>query len=246
MIVLLTDYGLSGPYVGQLHAVIKQRTRDAGIIDLCHCLPEFNVRSAAYLLPAFTQGLPVGAVVVCVVDPGVGSDRQHALVEANGCYYIGPDNGLFDVLIQRVQDAVKYHFQWPDPASNTFHGRDVYAPVACMVHEAGNRSEIDCQPVKASSFQFAPDLDEITYIDEFGNAMTGLRSLQEHKIASLSVANQALQYATKFSDVAEGECFWYENAYGLVEIAANRSSAAAVLGLEIGDPVNIRYQAALC
>ncbi len=242
MIVLLTDYGLTGLYVGQLHAVIKQHALDANVIDLIHSLPRFNIRSAAYLLPAYTQYLPTGTVILSVIDPGVGGDRPHAVVKADGRFYVGPDNGLFDVLLQHALQSKKYHIDWQHPASNTFHGRDVYAPIACRIHQSGNLENLNYNVAEDKPVQFTPDLAEIIYIDSFGNAITGIRfsTLRGHD--HLSIDGRHLRQAGTFSDVSIGECFWYENANGLIEIAANQASVAETLDLNIGDKVSINSQ----
>lgn len=240
MIVLLTDYGLAGPYVGQLHAVIQQASISIGIVDLCHTLPSFDVRSSAYLLNAYTRFLPEGTIIICVVDPGVGSDRPHALLKADGRYFIGPDNGLFDVLATRAGSIEKFHFDWPAPASQTFHGRDVYVPAALKLLEAGIDG-LHCQPTASAVMQLPADIDEVIYIDEFGNCVTGRFDPLQGNVYQVVAGGHELTYARTFSAVPEGQCFWYENANGLLEIAANRASAAELLGLRLGDPVTLQY-----
>ena len=239
MIVLLTDYGQTGLYVGQLHTVIQHHAPGTHVIDLIHSLPRFNLRCTAYLLPAYTQHLPTGTVILCVVDPGVGGDRPHAVVKADGRFYVGPDNGLFDVLVQHASQNKKYHIDWPQPEYNTFHGRDVYAPIACSIHQSGNLDSLNYNIAEDKPVQFTPDLAEIIYIDSFGNAITGIRfsTLRGHD--HLSIDGRNLRQAGTFSDVSIGECFWYENANGLIEIAANQASAAEALDLKIGAKISI-------
>lgn len=239
MIVLLTDYGLTGPYVGQLHTAIHRYAPGTHVVDLIHTLPSFNILSAAYLLPAYTQSLPRGTVILVVVDPGVGGVRPHAVVRADDRFYVGPDNGIFDVLVQQASQYSKFHIDWPRPASNTFHGRDVYAPIAGLIHQSGNLNDLKYNVAAPRSVQLAADLAEIIYIDSFGNAITGLRSSMLGRNDRLSVDDHDLPQAVTFGDVPVGECFWYENANGLVEIAANQASAAETLALKIGDEVSI-------
>ena len=234
MITLLTDYGQTGLYVGQLHAVIHQHAPGVPVVDLIHTLPRFNVRSAAYLLPAYTSFLPRGAVIVCVVDPGVGGERPHAIVEAGGRFYVGPDNGVFDALMQQIPASVKYHLDWPATTSETFHGRDIYAPAAATIHLNQGLDGLDCKRAVDRQPQLASDAAEVVYIDAFGNAITALRASEMEPEAGLRIAGSDLHRARKFCDVPVGTCFWYVNANGLVEIAANQDSAAALLGLTIG------------
>ena len=240
MIVLFTDYGQSGLYVGQLHTVIQQYAPGTHVIDLIHSLPRFNIQSAAYLLPAYTQSLPNGTVIVCVVDPGVGGNRPHAVVRADGCFYVGPDNGIFDVLVQQASQYTVFHIDWPLPVSNTFHGRDVYAPVASKIHQSGDLDSLDCKVAVHRPTRLAADLAEIIYIDSYGNAMTGMRVSMLKSGVRLSVDGHSLPRASTFSNVPIGECFWYENSNGLIEIAANQASAAEILDLDIGVKVSIR------
>lgn len=234
MIALLTDYGQNGPYVGQLHAVIHQHVPDVPVVDLIHSLPRFDIRSAAYLLPAYTSFLPRGTIIVCVVDPGVGGERPHAIVEADGRFYVGPDNGVFDVLMQQIPDSAIYHLEWPASASETFHGRDIYAPAAATLHLNQGLDGLDCKRAVDRQPQLPSDAAEVVYIDAFGNAITALRASGMEPEARLRIAGNDLYRARKFCDVPVGTCFWYVNANGLVEIAANQDSAAALLGLRIG------------
>jgi len=243
LIALFTDFGHDGLYVGQLHAVIGTALPEINVIDLCHAIPPHDIRAAAYLLPAYTHYLPPASVVVCVVDPGVGSERPHAVCQADGRWYIGPDNGLFDVLEQHVHSFRKYHFQWPGEVSDSFHARDIYTPAACLLAESGEPDVLQGQPVETDKQRFSADLNEVIYFDNFGNAITGLRGTirgttikTEGKIAINSVT---INHARVFSGVPVGDCFWYENANGLVEIAVNRGSAKDSFGLQLGDSFNI-------
>jgi len=235
MIVLLTDYGLDGLYVGQLHTVIQQRAPGTPVIDLIHTLPDFDIRSTAYLLPAYTRDLPEGSVIVCVVDPGVGSPRPHCIVVADGRFFVGPDNGCFDVLMQHANEASKYHLSWPEPACRSFHGRDVYVPAACRIVLDAGLAGLELRPAGVGASGLEPDLAAIVYIDSFGNAISGLRAASVSPKALVSIAGRRLHHASTFSDVPAETCFWYANANGLLEIAANRGSAAEMLGLSIGD-----------
>ncbi|MFW2440478.1 MAG: SAM hydrolase/SAM-dependent halogenase family protein [Arenicellales bacterium] len=235
MIALLTDFGHDGLYVGQLHAVIAAALPETKVVDLCHTLPSHDIRAGAYLLPAYSAFLPPASIIVCVVDPGVGSERPHAACEANGHWYIGPDNGLFDVLEQHTRRFRKYHFQWPGEVSSSFHARDVYTPAACLLAESSEVEVLQAHRLETKTLRFKPDLNEIIYIDHFGNAITGCRYSSLSMKANIQIKGQSVPWARTFSEVEQGGCFWYENANGLLEIAANQGSARDVLGLELGD-----------
>ena len=239
MIVLITDFGLEGPYIGQMLAAIVSRAPSEPVINLLADAPVQNPRATAYLLPAYTGHLPFGTVCVCVVDPAVGGDiHRPVAVECDGRWYVGPDNGLFE-LVRRRGTAVRDHdIIWRPPTmSNSFHGRDLYAPVGARLAR-GERSIV--QPTTARYVADYPDdLAEVIYLDHFGNAMTGVRGESIARTSVLRVAGRELGYAPTFASVPIGEGFWYENANGLVEIAVNQRRADVTLGLSVGMAVAI-------
>lgn len=239
MIALFTDFGHDGLYVGQLHALVDAALPGMKVIDLCHTVPAQNIRSAAYLLPAYTRYFPEKSIIVCIVDPGVGSKRPHAVCKADGRWYIGPDNGQFDVLSQHALSFIKYHFQWPGEVSYSFHGRDIYTPAACLMAESQDLGVLSCKPADTDVLNLSADIHEIIYFDHFGNAITGLRFSEIAPDGRIILGQKHIEHAMIFSDVMPGQCFWYENANGLVEIAVNQGSAKDVLRLQLGDLFSI-------
>ena len=129
MIFLFTDFGIVGPYVGQMKAVLARRAPQATVIDLMHDAPAYGPKFAAYLLAALAGELPSDAIVLGVVDPGVGdAQRRPVVLEAAGRRFVGPDNGLFAVAALRAEDPRWWEITWrPEHLSNTFHGRDLFA-----------------------------------------------------------------------------------------------------------------------
>jgi S-adenosylmethionine hydrolase len=239
MIVLFTDFGPGGPYVGQMHAVVAQQAPGTAVIDLFHDVPSFDIRAAAYLLPAYTRGFPPGTVHVCVVDPGVGSERRALIVKADHRWYVGPDNGLFHVLARRARDLECHEIRWrPAQLSASFHGRDLFAPVATqLVHGMMP----DCVPAALTPAlpDWPEDLPQVLYIDHFGNAITGLRAERLGRDVRLRIGGTDLAYARTYSDVRAGQGFWYENANGLVEIVVNQARASDQLGIAVGDSIGM-------
>ena len=235
MIALLTDFGLDGLYVGQMHAILATDLPGVQVIDLCHTIPAQDICAAAYLLPAYTQYLPPESIIISVVDPGVGSSRPHCFCQSDGHWYIGPDNGIFDVLQQQAHHFQKYHFSWPGDVSESFHARDIYAPAACLLAEKGRLDVLQPKPVKSKKLKFKSDLNRIIYFDHFGNAITAYRYSSLSNKQAIQIKGQVLPWARTFSEVGKEDCFCYENANGLVEIACNQGSAKEVLGLELGD-----------
>jgi S-adenosyl-L-methionine hydrolase (adenosine-forming) len=239
MIVLFTDFGLTGPYVGEMKAVLEQRAPDVPVIDLMHDAPPFDPKASAYLLAALAGSFPAGSIFVCVVDPGVGSDRAPVILEADGQRFVGPDNGLLAILARRAETLRAHRIAWRgEHLSASFHGRDLFSPVAAMLatNEPFAREEI--RPDAIDRDGWPDELAEVVYIDSFGNAMTGIRAITVPADAVLQAAGRFFPRACTFSDVAPGDAFWYENSSGLAEIAVNCGRADG-LGLVRGAPITI-------
>jgi hypothetical protein len=242
MIVLFTDFGLAGPYIGQVMAVLQQTAPGVPIVSLFADAPTAQPKPAAYLLAAYAAWFPAGTLLLCVVDPGVGSTRRAVIVEADGRRYVGPDNGLFDIVERRGLDARLWEIAWHrGPLSPSFHGRDLFAPVVARLARGDAMADL-ARPAasKAAERSWPDDLAEIIYLDHYGNAMTGLRGALLPPTARLAAAGRMLHMAATFSSVPRGDAFWYVNSNGLVEIAVNGGRAADVLvGITIGSEVRI-------
>src|SRR5712691_4730368 len=133
MIVLFTDFGLEGPYTGQVKAVFYQAAPGVPIVELFADAPAGQPKPAAYLLAAYSIWFPPGTVFFAVIDPGVGSKRGALIVEAEDRWYVGPDNGLLELVIRRAPSTRTWEIQRPGPLSASFHGRDLFAPVTAQV-----------------------------------------------------------------------------------------------------------------
>ena len=240
MIVLFTDFGLHGPYTGQVKAVLHQMAPGIPAIDLFSDAPVGNPKASAYLLAVYAQWFPAGTVFLCVVDPGVGGTRPSVIVEADNRWYVGPGNGLFELIQRRAAETFSWDIDWkPERLSASFHGRDLFAPVAAMLARGERPPGRPRQDEADRRRDWPEDLAEIVYIDHFGNAMTGLRAARLPAGARLAAADRVLDGATTFSNRPPGTAFWYENSNGLAEIAVNQGRADGELGLAIGSPVEI-------
>ena len=238
MIVLFTDFGWQGPYVGQMKAVLQRRAPGVAVLDLMHDAPRFNPRAAAWLLAALAWDFPAETIFVAVVDPGVGSaSRRPAMLHADGRRFVGPDNGLFDVVRQRAMQHDTRIIDWrPESLSASFHGRDLFAPVAAML-ATGTKPACSVSPVPANLPAWSEQLAEVIYLDHFGNAMLGVWGEHCDETMSLQIGEERLPYRRTFAE-AEPDCpFWYTNSSGLVEIALNQGSAEARLQLALGSSV---------
>jgi S-adenosylmethionine hydrolase len=236
-ILLVTDFG-DGIYVGQMRARLDELMPRVPVVDLVHDLPPFRADLAAYLLPALARDVPPGTLYICVVDPGVGGERDGLLVHARDSWFIGPDNGLLAPLMRSASGATAARVGWrPQAMSASFHGRDWFVPVAAR-WSAG--ADLGLAPVDSADLvgsDWPTELPAVLYVDRFGNLMTGLQAADRPRTGSLLAGARTLPYARTFCEVARGSGFWYENALGLVEIAVNQGRADRALGLSPGDPV---------
>lgn len=240
LLVLFTDYGWHDPYVGQIKAVMAQEAPGIAVIDLLHAVPDYNPHAGAQLLAGLATSFPVGSVFFCVVDPGVGGVREALVVEADGRWFVGPDNGLLSIVAARARQHRSWHIHWrPQGLSDTFHGRDLFAPIAAWI-AVGQFPADKLSLISEPNIQFdASDLPRVLYIDHFGNAWTGIRGGLADAASRLEVKGKILPWRRVFSEAGKGELFWYQNSAGLIEIAANRANAAAFLDLKVGDLVRL-------
>jgi hypothetical protein len=241
MIVLFTDFGLEGPYVGQVKAVLWAEAPAQPVIDLFADAPDRRPREAAYLLAAFAAAFPANSVFLGVVDPGVGGARPGVALRLDGHWFVGPGNGLFELVTRRSAHIETYVIApAAGPVSASFHGRDVFAPVAGRLAAGRPPAAAGLRPGSVPRFaEWPDDLAAVIYVDRYGNLMTGLRADRVSAERRLAIGGRRLRAANTFSDVARGEAFWYPNANGLVEIAVNDGNAASVFAATIGMPVEI-------
>ena len=242
MIVTFSDFGVKGPYIGELELKLSQLVPNEKVIHLFKDAPRYNPSAAAHLLAAYVGSFPKHTVFLGVIDPGVGSEeRKPVVLFADDKWYVGPGNTLFDVVAARAESSHWFEIMWqPDVLSNSFHGRDLFAPIAAHIAAKCNVDTV-CRPM-----DYMPDpkagfsTPTIIYIDDFGNCMTGLNSQGVNKNNILAVGAETFVYATTFGDVPEEEAFWYFNSSGLAELAVNKASVAQKLQLHIGDTIQIR------
>ena len=234
MIVLFTDFGSDGPYTGQVQARLYQQAPGVAVVNLFSDLVPYEIQAAAYLLPAYSAGFPPATVFLCVVDPGVGSVRPGVVVKADGCWYVGPNEGLFALLARRAERLECWQLPEPVGVSSSFHGRDVFAPAAALL---ATGAAVDAETVPTNCLEqpdWPDDLFRVCSIDRCGNAITGVRASVVETSQLLSINGHSLKPAQTFSDVGAGESFWYANSNGLVELAVNRGRADHMLGIEVG------------
>ncbi len=237
-IALVTDFGGAGPYVGQMQLVLSGLAPRIPAVALISNLAPFRPDLAAYLLPGLARDLPSETLYLCVVDPGVGGGRGVIALEADGCWYLGPDNGLLSLVERRARQVCALRMDWrPKNMSNSFHGRDLFAPAAAMLCRGDTPDAVPLQPSSMVGADWPDDLCKVVYVDDYGNLITGVRACVLDRDEGLRVAGRQIRFARTFCEVRPGEVFWYENAFGLVEIAVNQGRADLTIGIGPGDEV---------
>ena len=238
MIFLFTDFGSADLYVGQVKAALALAAPEVRVIDLLNDVPRFQIDAAAHLLAALAQRLPPASVTLAVVDPGVGTERRPIVLHCDQRWYVGPDNGLLSVLAARSASCQLWEIGWrPDMLSRSFHGRDLFAPIAARI-ATHSLARDDLREQAALHVQHdGGDAWHVIYVDSYGNALTGIRGTALDDTAVLRIQSETIRHAGIFAEAAEGEPFWYVNSIGLAEIACNRASAADRLGAKVGTRV---------
>lgn len=265
VVALLTDFGTQDVYVGAMKGVVLAVCPTASLVDLTHEVPAQDIAQAAFCLAAAYRAFPAGSVFIAVVDPGVGSARRGLAIEAESWRFVGPDNGVFTLILEQCPRArvrvLRNAALFRQQVSTTFHGRDVFAPVAAHLarglpfDEVG--PEID-DPVRCDLGRArALDADTleapVVHVDRFGNATTALDALAFGALLErvdgdlgalvVEVAGQVLPLVRTYADVGAGEACGLMGSAERLEIAVREGHAARVLGLRPGVPVRLRVWA---
>ncbi len=240
IVTLLSDFGHKDPYVGIMKGVILGICPGAQLVDLTHQVSPQDIQEGAFQLVGAARWFPEGTVHLAVVDPGVGSSRRGVAAKGNKFVYVGPDNGLLSLAWERDEPVVVHEIQHHTlpKLSRTFHGRDMFAPVAAALANGVPIEEIG--PVIGDPVLLAhDDAPRIVHIDNFGNLITNVRRSQHPDLGSVSVGWRTAPLQETFSGVAEGEILSYWGSLGLLEIAVNGGNAADHTGIERGHEVRL-------
>ena len=256
IITLLTDFGLQDYFVGAMKGVILSINPAASIVDITHEIAPHNIRAAAFNLLASYEDFPAGTIHVAVVDPGVGSDRRPILIECAKQVFVGPDNGIFSWVCEREKQFRALHLTnhefFGSPLSKTFHGRDIFAPVAASLSNGVAPEQfgpmiddlIQLESLKPRTVDKGVTEASIIHIDRFGNCITNL-TRDDFDEGGLSVAELSVNGREVFSQreffadggASKAELFCVFGSAGYLEIAAQNYSAANILGVQAGQPV---------
>lgn len=259
VVTLLSDFGLYDPYVAEMKAVILSINPESQIVDITHEIEKFDIRMGAFVLASATPFCPPDTVHVAVVDPGVGTKRRPIIVETKRGFYVGPDNGLLMLAAQKEEIIKVYHIvntkYMLSKVSNTFHGRDVFAPAAAYLASGIHPSEFGPAVQDYSFLEFAKPksekgevVGEILYVDSFGNVVSNLSEIDLEKAEfregdSLSVMlggkSLALRFCSAYGEVQSGTALVLVGGSGFLEVAVNEGSASRMLGAKVGDSFRI-------
>lgn len=261
MITLLTDFGTADYFMPAVKGVILSINPQALIVDLTHEIPAHNIEAGAFTLGACYHYFPAGTVHVAVVDPGVGSARRAIVAEAGRHLFIGPDNGVFGFVYRRESNVRVFHATREEffrpTVSATFHGRDVFAPLAAWLSRGLSPAAVGPEisdyvrlAIPRPTAAAGGISGEVIHVDRFGNCITNLTESELSLAraasgAALTVAGRRVtQFGTHFAEAARrDEPFAYLGSAGYWEIALWQASAADKLGVRRGAEVNLNLQA---
>jgi S-adenosylmethionine hydrolase len=259
-VAILTDYGTRDHYVAILAANILKSNPDAQIVTITHEITPFNIMEGAFTLAEAVTEFPPGTVFLGIVDPGVGSERTPiAVLTKTGHYLVGPDNGLFDPTLQRCGGGTVYAIEnpayiRPGTMSSTFHGRDLFAPVAGHLSRGIDIKQIGPKRDDWVKLDIQPTIREkngvtgtILQVDYYGNVLTNIPASWMEG-ASYGTKYEVVvngqptpcTWQRTYSDVPKGACLALGNAAGNIEIARNLENAARAMGAEVGGRVTLR------
>jgi S-adenosylmethionine hydrolase len=257
IVTLTTDFGTQDHFVAAMKGVILSRAPRAVIVDVSHEVAPHAVTEGAFVLDEAWRTFPKKTVHVCVVDPGVGSARRPVLVEAAGHYFLGPDNGVLALVYEREKKhkvrLVSNEKLFRHPVSRTFHGRDVFAPVAAHLAAGGKASAVG--PL-IEDYRKPPSFfpvhtgkrfwtGQVLKVDRFGNLISNFAVTEFEGVRSrpfeLAVGTRVLtSLLGTYAEAPFGEPFVLVGSSGYLEVSVNQASAARVLGVEAGAPLELR------
>jgi S-adenosyl-L-methionine hydrolase (adenosine-forming) len=273
LIALLTDFGTSDPYVGVMKGVMATRCAAARTIDITHEVSPQNIRQAAYLLRSAYRYFPAHTIFLVVIDPSVGMERRPVAIQASHGLFVGPDNGVFSAVLDEVDTWQAVALWPPETVSSTFHGRDVFAPVAARLACGSTLTEIGSPIVdleriavlRVDHSEPSTLVGEVLHIDHFGNVITSLGPFEWQKdtrnlLLDVKSSQQPLAFraataevvlgtrrltgiAMTYGEARQGDLLALINSDRQLEIAVNQGNAAWLLGCHIGDSVQIDLKA---
>lgn len=235
IVTFLSDFGLSDAYVAQVKARIISAADDAIIVDITHDIASYGIISGAWLLYTSYAFFKKGTVHLAVVDPGVGSQRAVIIVKKAGHIFVGPDNGIFSFLYP-ADEVIEVTWRPDGVISETFHGRDVFAPVVVKI-----LADPSCEGLGAlleNPVTLDVENPMVVHIDKFGNVVTNIEWSRLKPGMVMHCGEMRIDFiARTFSEIPEGGLAVLCGSSDTIEIVSNRGSAAQMIGAYVGMPV---------
>lgn len=257
IITLMTDFGLKDPYVAEMKAVILSISPNATIVDITHMIEKFNIRMGAYVLASASPYFPKGTIHVAIVDPSVGTKRRPILIQTKHGFYIGPDNGVLALAaknqgIKHIYEVSNRRLMLPE-VSNTFHGRDIFAPASAYLAEGISPTEFGPEIREIMTPRFAKVIrrknmlvGEVIHMDDFGNIITNfgekeLESMGIKETVSVMLKNTKLKLklCKAYGEAKPQKPLAIIGSHNFLEISVNQGSAAENFRVKSGDRVII-------
>jgi S-adenosylmethionine hydrolase len=241
IITLTTDFGTRDGYVGAMKGVLVSRTRHfapSTIVDIAHDIPPGDIAHAAWVVATACREFPPTTIHIVVVDPGVGGARRGVVVQHDTSFYVGPDNGTFAYLTPNWVRAIENRRVMATNVSATFHGRDVFAPVAAYIAADQETAVIGSTVVLEGKLPWGPrpvGEGRVVHVDRFGNLITDLPASEAG--GAVAIAGRQLPIVRTYSDVPSGELLAYIGSADTLEIAMRNGRADKVLDAPRGTPV---------
>lgn len=256
VISFTSDFGLKDPYVAEIKAVILRICPAAMIVDVTHEVEKFNVRMGAFILSSVAQYFPEGTVHLAIVDPGVGTHRRSIIVETKNGFFVGPDNGLLMIgaQAQGIQEmrVIENKRLILSNVSNTFHGRDIFAPVTAHIANGVRLEEFGPEIADAVKPEFTRvtrnrgSLEgEVLYVDDFGNVITNIPDKEifafqgTAQVEFLPQPPRQMKISTTYADAKAHEPIILIGSFGYLEIALNQGNAARAFSVKIGNKIKL-------
>jgi S-adenosylmethionine hydrolase len=260
VITLTTDFGIRDPYVAEMKAVILSISPNAKIVDITHEIEKFNLRMGAFVLASASPYFPKNAAHVAVVDPGVGTQRQPILIQTKRGYLIGPDNGVLALAakneeIEHIYKITNRKLMMPK-ISNTFHGRDIFAPAAAHLAKGTLPAEFGPETRKVTMPEFARIskrrnmlVGEVLHVDDFGNIITNygekeleLMDIKETVNIKLENTKLKLKLCKAYAEIEPQKPLVIVGSHNFLEISINQGNAAETFKTRSGDNVTLYRQ----
>lgn len=261
IITMTTDFGCQDYYVSAMKAVILRICPEARFVDISHDLPPQDIMAGAWVLKNTAFLYPPGTIHLAVIDPGVGSSRRPVLVRVGDQFFVGPDNGLFSLVVEseehQVVELTNQNY-WRDTVSSTFHGRDIFAPVAAHLCKGVSMEDMGRECRELTTYRWAQPISDdegvqgwVMHIDRYGNLVSNIpgsliKAYDSDAGFKIYVGNTILKsISASFSDVPDGEPVALIGSSGMLEIAINKGDAGQMLGIEKGAPISLVNQKSL-